>query len=327
MGNQNEWRDAYNIGVESIDREHRQLFAIINKLYKLEKEGQNSAWTCREGLAFFKAHATTHFENEEKYMESIHYERLEQHRKIHQGFREDTLPSLEKELERCDYSEKAVEHFLGVCIGWLISHTLTEDLSITGKYDTHRWQHLLTDDASENVKTVITQLLFDIFHLEAHLISDTYSGEMFGDGIYCRYIFGIPGQKEKIEIFMVFDEQMAVSTIGKILGLSTKKLENMLFHAARYFGRQLITQAMACFPDLSEYQLEEESLLFYQDFHTLMKKGKQQISFLFDTGAGYFSYCVIAPHLLETGIGICIVKDDAAARVEEYLNQRRKEKE
>lgn len=197
MGNQNEWRDAYNIGVESIDREHRQLFAIINKLYKLEKEGQNSAWTCREGLAFFKAHATTHFENEEKYMESIHYERLEQHRKIHQGFREDTLPSLEKELERCDYSEKAVEHFLGVCIGWLISHTLTEDLSITGKYDTHRWQHLLTDDASENVKTVITQLLFDIFHLEAHLSAIHIVEKCLGMGFIVAIFLAFPVRKRK----------------------------------------------------------------------------------------------------------------------------------
>lgn len=327
MFNKGEWREEYNIGVESIDREHKQLFAIISKLYTLEKEGRSSSRTCREGLTFFKSHATSHFENEEKYMASIHYERLEQHRKIHQGFREDTLPSLEKELERCNYSEKAVEHFLGVCIGWLISHTITEDIAITGKYDTNRWQQLFTDDASENVKTVITQLLFDMLHLEAHLISDTYSGEMFGDGIYCRYIFGIPNKKEKIEIFMVFDEQMAVDTIGKVLGLSTNKLENMLFHAARYFGRQLITQAMACFPDLSDYQLEEESLLFYQDFHTLMEKGEQQISFLFDTGAGYFSYCVVAPHLVETGIGICIVKESAAANVEEYLNQRSKEKE
>lgn len=327
MANNNKWRDEYNIGVKSIDREHRQLFNIINKLYELEKEGRNSSWSCKEGLAFFKSHATTHFENEEKYMASINYEKLEQHRKIHQGFREDTLPSLEKELERCNYSEKAVEHFLGVCIGWLVGHTLTEDIAITGKYNSNRWQQLFTDDASENVKNVITQLLFDIFHLEAHLISDTYSGEMFGDGVYCRYIFGIPDQKEKIEIFMVFDEQMTVDTIGKILGLTTGKLENMLFHAARFFGRQLITQAMACFPDLSEYQLEEESLLFYQDFHNLMEKGEQQISFLFDTGAGYFSYCVIAPHLLEKGIGICIVGDNATSNVEKYLNQRNKKRE
>lgn len=327
MANKNEWREAYNIGVKSIDREHKQLFSIINRLYELEKEGRNSTFSCKEGLAFFKAHATTHFENEENYMASIHYEGLELHRKIHQGFREDTLPSLEKELERSNYSEKAVEHFLGVCIGWLISHTLTEDIAIAGKNDTKRWQHLLTDDATENVKMVITQLLFKFFQLEVHLISDTYSGEMFGDGVYCRYIFGIPGQKKKIEIFMVFDEQMTVNTIGKVLGFATNKLENMLFHAARYFGRKIITQAMACFPDLSEYQLEEESLLFYQDFHDLMKKGKQQISFLFDTGAGYFSYCVVAPHLVETGIGICVAHDNAAVSVDEYLTKRNEEKE
>lgn len=38
-----EWRNDYNIGIESIDREHKQLFTIINKLYELEKEGRNSA--------------------------------------------------------------------------------------------------------------------------------------------------------------------------------------------------------------------------------------------------------------------------------------------
>lgn len=327
MVSKSEWREEYNIGVKSIDREHKQLFSIINKLYELKKEGHSSSFACKEGLAFFKAHATTHFENEEKYMASINYERLEQHRKIHQGFREDTLPALEKELKRCNYSEKAVEHFLGVSIGWLISHTLTEDIAITGKYNTYRWKDLFSDDIQENIKAVVIQLLFDMFHLEAHLISDTYGGEMFGDGIYCRYIFGIPDKKEKIEIFMVFGEQMAVETIGKILGLSTNKLEAMLFHAARYFGRQLITQAMGCFPDLDDYQLEEENLLTYQEFYALMNKGEQQVSFLFDTGGGYFAYCVVAPHLVEKGIGICIVKDNATAGVEEFLNQHRKEKE
>lgn len=58
---------------------------------------------------------------------------LEQHRKIHEGFRENMLPTLERELKQSNYSEEAVSHFLGVCSGWLIGHTLTEDMSITGK--------------------------------------------------------------------------------------------------------------------------------------------------------------------------------------------------
>jgi len=46
---------------------------------------------------------------------------------MHRSFRENTLPALEQELERSGYAPDAVEHFLGVCAGWLIGHTLTEE--------------------------------------------------------------------------------------------------------------------------------------------------------------------------------------------------------
>lgn len=70
-----------------------------------------------------KEHAVKHFEEEEAYMESIGYEDLEMHRRLHRGFREETLPELEQELIRTDYAPDTVDHFLGVCVGWLIGHT------------------------------------------------------------------------------------------------------------------------------------------------------------------------------------------------------------
>ena len=33
MGNQLIWHERFNIGVELIDKEHRKLFSIINKLF------------------------------------------------------------------------------------------------------------------------------------------------------------------------------------------------------------------------------------------------------------------------------------------------------
>lgn len=137
-----EWCADFETGVEIIDKEHRQLFKIINKLFSLKNSGKDSQWTCQEGIKFFKTHAMTHFADEEKYMEKIGYDKLEQHRKIHEGFRENMLPTLERELEQSNYSEEAVSHFLGVCSGWLIGHTLTEDMSITGKKQDYRWGNL-----------------------------------------------------------------------------------------------------------------------------------------------------------------------------------------
>ena len=33
MGNQLVWDERYNIGVEVIDKEHKKLFSILNKLF------------------------------------------------------------------------------------------------------------------------------------------------------------------------------------------------------------------------------------------------------------------------------------------------------
>ena len=183
MENQMEWKDEYNIGVKIIDEEHQRLFKLINRLFALGQEERKSARACREGIKYFKAHAVKHFEDEENYMELIGYEDLETHRRVHRDFREDTLPALERELERSDYSQEAVVHFLAVCAGWLIGHTLTEDRAIVGG-KIGKWEDLLPEKEVEAFRQVISRLLHDMFRLKAQVISEAYDGEKFGKGIY-----------------------------------------------------------------------------------------------------------------------------------------------
>ncbi|MDE7029359.1 MAG: hemerythrin domain-containing protein, partial [Lachnospiraceae bacterium] len=133
MGNQLVWKDRYNIGVEIIDREHRKLFRILNRLFDFGRQEEKSHWVCQEAVKYFKDHALQHFADEEDYMASIGYEGLKTHRHIHRTFRETTLPALEKELETTNYSEESVSHFLSVCAGWLVGHTLMEDRAIVSK--------------------------------------------------------------------------------------------------------------------------------------------------------------------------------------------------
>ena len=106
MSNQLVWRERYNIGVDFIDREHKKLFSILNKLLAAGKEGEKSRWACQEGIKYFKDHAIKHFSEEEAYMESIGYQGLEMHKRLHEDFRMRTLPSLEKELEKTGYCEE-----------------------------------------------------------------------------------------------------------------------------------------------------------------------------------------------------------------------------
>lgn len=318
------WKDEYNIGVDIIDREHKRLFKIINKLFRFTDEKDKSQWACQEGIKYFKDHAVKHFAEEEKYMASINYEGLSTHRLLHRGFRKNTLPALEAELEQSKYSAGAVNHFLGVCAGWLIGHTLTEDRAIVGE-GASKWLNLLPEEEHEALKKVIIQLVYDMFHLESHVISETYSGEKFGKGVYYRLVYGTQDQEEQCEIFLVFEERLLINTVGKALGVETGRLDTMLISAARYTAQQFVRRIIEHLPDMEGYELKEENLLTYEQFRSVFEKKNLQVSLLIDTGEGYFSYCAIAPHLLKKGVAVPIGAENAVAEIEKYLTQKREE--
>ncbi len=325
MDSRLEWKEEYSIGVESIDKEHRRLFKIMTKLLAFVNEEKKSQWACQEGIKYFKEHAMKHFADEEKYMMSINYAGIKTHRHLHQNFRKYTLPSLEEELERSNYSSDAVEHFIGVCTGWMIGHTLTEDRAITGE-DVSKWVDLLPDEELKAMKKVILQLVYDMFQLESQVVSETYSGEKFGKGVYYRLVYGSDEDEKKSEIILVFEEKLLINTVGKAMGMKTDKLDSLMINAARYTARQFVERVREHLPDAELYEVREENLLTYEQFREVFEREKMQVSLLFDTGAGYFAYCVIAPHLLQNGVGTPIEADNAMSEIEDYLKKREKPK-
>lgn len=325
MDNQLVWKDEYNIGVDIIDREHQRLFKIINTLFafgrKGKEQGEKSRWACHEGIQYFKEHAMKHFAAEEEYMESIGYKGFLVHRRIHDGFRINTLPALERELEQSGYSPEAVDHFLGVCVGWLIGHTLTEDRAIVGE-ELSKWTNLLPQEEQEAMEKVIIRLLYDMFRLESRVVSENYGGEKFGRGVYYRLVYGTGQEEKKWEIFLVFEEKLLSNTLGKVLGTQAGKLDAMLLNAVRYMARQLVGCVREHLPDAQMGDVEEENLLTYEQFQKVFEREKPQFSLLFDTGQGYFAYCAIAPHLPGGRIGMSIDADNVLSEVEEYLQKR-----
>lgn len=315
------WKEDYNIGVDIIDQEHRRLFKIINKLFRFSDEKNKSQWACQEGIKFFKEHAVKHFAEEEEYMASVHYERLNVHRHIHNEFRERTLPALEDELEHTGYCADSIEHFLGVCAGWLVGHTQMEDRAIAGKVKS-RWLRLLPGREQEAVKKIILQLMYDLFQLESYVISDAYGGEKFGRGVYHRLVYGTDQKEEKYEIFLVFEEKLLINTVGKTLGIKTNKLNTLLMNAARYMARQFAEHVREHLPDMEGYELKEENLLTYEQFQDVFENEKLQVSLLLDTGEGYFSYCASSRRPIKKGAVAPIRMDNAMEEVGKYLLQR-----
>lgn len=325
MGNQLVWQDRYNIGVEIIDKEHKKLFSILNKLFDFGKQEEKSQWVCQEAVKYFKDHAVKHFTEEEEYMASINYEGLETHKRIHKNFRERTLPALERELEQTDFSEDAVEHFLGVCAGWLIGHTLIEDHAIVEKEVVSQWENLLPEEEQAVIGQTINQHLHDMFQLEPKLVSNCYGGEKFGDGIYYRLIYSTREGK-RWEFLLIFEEKLIISTIGSVMNIQSDAINEMLMNAARYVARQLVDRIRRHFPSADLFEIKEEQLLNYEQFQRIFEKQTPQLSLLFDTGKGYFAYCMVAPNTVQSEGGVSIITDNAMAEVKKYLNRNEVEK-
>ena len=325
MGNQLVWQERYNIGVSFIDEEHKKLFSILNKLFAYRGEEERNQWVCQEGIKYFKEHAMRHFTEEEAYMASISYIGFDTHRRLHDDFRRRILPALERELEQTGYSEEAISHFLGVCAGWLIGHTLTEDSAITGK-TMSKWVDLLPEEEQAAMTQTVVGLMQDIFQLKPQVLSDCYGGERFGKGIYYRLNYGNP-KGEKWEIVLIFEEKLIVKTIGSMMDASSDEMNEMLMNVVRYVAQQFVGRIKEQFALADSFEMKEENLLTYDQFRRTFDKQHPQFSLLLDTGVGYFAFCAIAPTLLQDdGTGSVSIKaENAMTEIRKYLKESQEE--
>lgn len=320
MENKLMWQDRYNTGVDFIDEEHKKIFNIVNKmLISVETPGGKSQWACQEGIKYFKRYAVKHFQEEEAYMLSINYEGYKMHKRRHDGFRNKTLPALEKELAETDYSYEAVRHFLGVCIGWLTGHTMIEDLAIVGK-ERNKWSSLPSEKEIEALEQTIIQLVQDLFKMDAEVINEHYTGEDFGDRLCYRLVYHSREADHRHDIVFVFEKRLLVGVTGKILGVEFTELDDIVIHATRFLAQQFLDNVKRAVPFVESCDIEKESLLSMEQLQVIFEKEYPKYSLLFDTGKGYFAFCVI-PNSPHGDLGSPIDAGNATDQIHNYLKK------
>ncbi len=117
-----------------------------------------------------------------------------------------------------------------------------------------------------------------------------------------------------------------MNTIGSMMETKAKTVNVMLMNVARYTARQFVEHIKAHFPALSHADVKEEQLLTYDQFRKVFEKHSPQFSLLFDTGKGYFAFCMATGDLLANEDGVSIITENAMAKVEKYLSRNRAEK-
>lgn len=287
------WNDRFNLGVEEIDQAHQKLFSIVNKLIAFTENPDKQQHACREGIKYFKNYAVKHFAEEEAYMKSIAYAGLSMHKKLHDALRDQTLPALEDELESQEYSLESVQHFIGICIGWLTGHIMVEDRAITGR-NANKWVHKASDDKFNSILKATTQGLMTMCRSQVQLVSQHYGGESFTSGNPLIYRLSYCSKDNKQQRFyLLYEESVAIQSLNDILDMQIKRVDKTVADAMKMLSIQFVDYLRKYFPNGVQYQLEKSDMLSFDQFSKIYYKQCPACSFLFNIeGKGYIVMCI-----------------------------------
>lgn len=118
------WSEKYRLGIEAVDRQHRQLFELIANLNRLIGV-HAGAGEIRAALAQFVRWAEIHFASEQMLLEVAGYPDLAAHIEEHEAF----LKALARNVELVASRPLAVTEtkITGLLTNWLQNHILEND--------------------------------------------------------------------------------------------------------------------------------------------------------------------------------------------------------
>ena len=118
------WDEAYSVGFEPIDNQHKKLVTMVNALFAGCKMGDVAA-----NIAYLRTindameYAGTHFSDEEKYMSQVGYPKLDEHKKQHEEF----VAEINKSVKLYEKGKKEPVELVRFLKNWLLNHIAVSD--------------------------------------------------------------------------------------------------------------------------------------------------------------------------------------------------------
>ncbi|MGJ4849830.1 bacteriohemerythrin [Bacillota bacterium Meth-B3] len=216
------WKESYQIGVDSIDTQHKALFEMVEKLMNIvggEQWDEARAESVR-AVAFLKGYVVNHFADEEAYQLKIGYKDREAHRRIHQGFVRTVLEA-ERRMAESDFAQPVLKQFVGTLTTWLIYHVAGED---------RKYVDLVKPKAPSQAKTYQESFAESMRSVFATLTGAQVVGVEQGlpasdDGLYVNV--GLLGRREGNATF-VFPRETAFSIIRAMTFMDVDTVDEMV---------------------------------------------------------------------------------------------------
>jgi len=90
-----EWKNEYSVGVKEIDEQHKIIIKLINELHSVIT-GEKDKKELEHILEQLANYGSYHLANEEKYFDKFNYAEADEHKAIHQQYRNTILTFQEK---------------------------------------------------------------------------------------------------------------------------------------------------------------------------------------------------------------------------------------
>ncbi|OHD14451.1 MAG: hypothetical protein A2086_09015 [Spirochaetes bacterium GWD1_27_9] len=117
------WQEAYNVGIEKFDKQHKQLVSYINVLYNAINSNEKQK-VVGELIAKLIEYSETHFLEEEDLLKKIEYPEYSDHKIVHKKFIKTVRDFQDRYVKGDSLVCKDLLYFLQ---RWLIKHILEED--------------------------------------------------------------------------------------------------------------------------------------------------------------------------------------------------------
>mgnify|MGYP003459519852 FL=1 len=116
-----EWSEKFNIGIDVIDNQHRQILDYINALEKIRATGAREQ--IKDVFDDLIDYTQSHFSFEENLLAQVNYQFLPSHRSIHELF----VKRLKDYRQRFDNGESVADDLHRLLSKWLINHIQHDD--------------------------------------------------------------------------------------------------------------------------------------------------------------------------------------------------------
>ena len=116
-----EWQESFNIGIDVIDHQHRQILQYINTLEEIRVSGQRDK--IQEVLEDLIDYTQSHFSFEENLLAQVNYQYLPSHKGIHDLF----VKRLNEYRQRFEKGEVVENDLYRLLSKWLINHIQHDD--------------------------------------------------------------------------------------------------------------------------------------------------------------------------------------------------------